>query len=343
MQISPLQRGIYNLQANRIEKALTSLSIPTRIQGGEVGADRVRYHLAPLPDGQAHQIQEIAYKVAEAMGVYKIHVDEKEGGLVLDLPLEEDLSLRLIPLIEDLGCLLPMTAVLGISANGKPVLLNLRRDEMWHIFAYGPSNTGKSELLRTSILSLALNNRQSQVQFLGIDLSGKELSVLEALPHALGEVAVDPDYAEEMINWLAEEIKRRNMAGVIYPDIILVIDELEAVMHHSELFLRNLPLILQDGLKTGVHLITTSKEVRPGSFISSWRKSGVVIAKASSGISRAGTSEGGKGQFEFQIAGKKMKVQVAWLPVQDLQQAVTMVRKGWRVKSTSIDLRALWR
>jgi DNA segregation ATPase FtsK/SpoIIIE-like protein len=342
MNISPLQRGIYNHQADRIEKALSSLDLPTRVQGGEIGRRRVRYHLAPLPDVPTKQVGEIASKVAEAMGVYKVHMDEVEEGWVLDLPLEEDSSLRLLPFIEGLNNLLPLTTVLGIAANGKPLLLNLRRDETWHLFVYGPDSTGKSELLRTYILSLVLKNRPSQVQFLGIDLGGKELIVMDALPHALSELAVDANYAEEVIQWLANEVERRKEAQVISPDVILVIDELERMMEHSETLLKKLPFILQEGSRTGVHLAATSREIRPGAFLPRWRRPGVVIARAGKGIAQSKTGVSEIGRFEFQICGERIIAQVAWLPAYDLQQAVMMVRTGWRSSSEVVNLKALW-
>jgi hypothetical protein len=337
-----MQCGIYNHQANRIEKALSSLALPTRVQGGEVGMDRIRFYLTPLSDAQANQVRDVATKVAEVMGVYNVHIDELEKGLVLELPLQEDLSLPLLPLLKDLGLLLPLTAVLGISLSGEPVLLNLHRDETWHLFVYGPPNTGKSELLRTTIFSLALNNRQSQIQFLAIDLSGKELTVIDALPHALAEVAIDPGYAEEIINWLSDEIQRRSMDQLRSPDIILVIDELEAVMQHSELFLRKLPMILKEGFKTGVHLLATSKDIRPGTYMTNWGKSGVAVARAIHDTSRRETADDSRGKFEFHTSGEKIKVNVAWLPAQDLQEAVTMIRTGWNTKKRPIDLKALW-
>ncbi len=343
MHIYPLRRGIYNHRADRIEKTLSSLELPARVQGGEVGTNRVRYHLAPLPDMPSYRIREIASKVAEAMGVYKVHLDEMEDGWVLDMPLEEGISLRLLPLMEGLNNLLPLTAVLGITASGKPMLLNLRRSKAWHLFVYGPPNAGKSELLRTLIFSLALKNRPSQIQFLGIDLTGKELTVIDALPHALSEVAVDAGYAEEVICWLADEVERRKEVGVIYPDVMLIIDELESVMHHSEMLLKKLPMILKDGLKAGVHLIATSKEIRPGSFLPNWRRSGIVLAKAGGEMARSTIRESERGQFEFQVCGERIGAQVAWLTVHDIQEAVTMVCTGYPSNGYAVDLKMLWK
>jgi DNA segregation ATPase FtsK/SpoIIIE-like protein len=343
MQISPLQRGIYNHQANRIEKLLSSLKLPTRVQGGEVGREHIRYHLAPIPEIPGFQIREIASKVAEAMGVYKVQMDEQEDGWVLDLPQEKDLYLRLLPLIEEFRNLLPLTAVMGIAANGKPLFLNLRREETWHLLVYGPKYSGKSELLRTFILSLALKNKPSQVQFLGIDLTGKEITVIDALPHALSEVAIGADYAEEVIDWLAIEIKRRKESRVTYPDVVLVIDELESLMHHSEAFLMKLPLILEEGLNTGVHLVATSREIRPGSLLPYWQKAGMVIAKHRKNLLQNRGDLAKRGQFDFQISGERIAVQIAWLPAHDLQRAVRIVQMGWRSKSEAREFGEMWK
>jgi DNA segregation ATPase FtsK/SpoIIIE-like protein len=343
MHISPIRRGIYNHQADRIEKALSSLALPTRVQGGEIGRGRVRYHLAPLPEVPTQQVEEIVSRVAEAMGVYKVHMNELEEGWVLDLPLQEDFSLRLLPFIEGFNNLLPLTTVLGIAANDKPLIFNLRREETWHLFVYGPEGTGKSELLRTYVLSLALRNRPSQVQFLGMDLGGKELIVMDALPHALSEVAVDANYADEMIQWLANEVEKRKEKRMISPDVILVIDELERVMEHSGTLLKKLPFILKEGSRTGVHLAVTSRRIRPGTFLPRWRRPGMVIARAVKGPAQSKTGTSEIGRFEFQISGERIIAQVAWLPAHDLQQAVTMVRTGWRSSREVVNLKALWK
>lgn len=338
MQVSAIQRGVFDHQADRIEKVLSALDLPTRVQGGQVGQDRIRYHLAPVSNTLVHQVSAMSGKLAEAMGVYKVYVDEEEDGLVLDLLIEDDAHLRLIPLIMESANPLPVTSIVGISTQGKPLLINFRRSESWHLGIFTPYKTGKSELLRTLIFSLALCNRPSQLQFLGIDFSGKELSVIDALPHLLTQVANDQMHAEEIIQWVVEEIYDRKTKRVIYPDIFLVIDQLETVMDHSDLLQKNLPFILHEGPLAGVHLMIASKKSRPGTLLPHWRKSGVVSVKPVNDRKRKVIV----GQFEFQMPGEKMHAQVAWLPAKDLQQATTMVQTGWRSTRSSVDIKKLW-
>jgi hypothetical protein len=338
MQISQIRRGVFDHQADRIEKILSSLALPTRVQGGQVSHDRVRYHLAPVSNAQVHEVCAMSTKLAEAMGVYKVDIGEGEEGLVLDLPVEDEAHLSLLPLIMDTANPLPMTSIAGITMHGKPLLLNFRRSETWHLGIFAPLNTGKSELLRTLMVSLALYNRPSQFQLLGIDFSSKELSVIDALPHALSQVAFERKYAEEVVQWVVEEIKERKMNRVVYPDIFLVIDDLDKVVGESEFVQGKLHLILHEGAKTGVHLMIASKGARPGSLIAHWQKSGVVTVRPA--VDRK--QKGGIGQFEFQVARQKVLAQVAWLPVRDLQQAVTMIRTGWRANKGVVDVKKLW-
>jgi hypothetical protein len=338
MRISAIQRGVFDHQADQIEKILSSLALPTRVQGGQVSQDRVRYHLAPVSDAQFHQVCAMSNRLAEAMGVYKVDIGEEEDGLVLDLPVEDDGHLRLIPLIMATANPLPMASMVGISTHGRPLMINFRRSETWHLGIFTPLRTGKSELLRTLVISLALYNRPSQLQLLGIDFSGKELSIIDALPHALAEVAFEQSYAREIIQWTVDEIDERKMNRVVYPDIFLVIDGFESVVNQSELIRRKLPILLHEGPKTGVHLMVASKKSRPGSFMSHWRKSGVVTVRPVVNRKREAES----GQFEFHMAGKQVLAKVAWLPVIDLQQALSMIQNGWRENKSSVDIKEIW-
>jgi hypothetical protein len=125
---------------------------------------------------------------------------------------------------------------------------------------------------------------------------------------------------------------------VVYPDIFLIIDDLDDLMNSSEIIQRRLPQILQEGSKAGVHLIFACKKSRPGSWISQWRSSGICLVMPAANRKQKIAI----GQFQFQIAGDKVLAQVAWMPAIDLQEAVSMVLNGWRVDKTPVDMKELW-
>src|SRR3989304_1542410 len=113
-----------NEEANRLEQALFGLSLPVRIQGGQVREGGVRYMATPLNRTTTEQFQ------------------RGEGSIAL---------------------------AGGTDAQGAPPLLPLHQPGPWHAAILGTPGFGKSELLRSMIVSLSLTNRQSVVQLFGID------------------------------------------------------------------------------------------------------------------------------------------------------------------------------
>jgi DNA segregation ATPase FtsK/SpoIIIE-like protein len=342
MSVSYLRRGRLNRQANRLERALGSLSLPVRVEGGQILSEWVRYHLAPLSDDQVYRVWEMADQVAEAVGVYRVRVTESENGLALDLPADDEESVRLLTLLQEVSRLQALTMVVGLRASGEPLIINLRRSSTWHVVICGSAGVGKSELLRTMILSSAFSSRQSQLQFLGIDLRGNELSVIDSLPHRLAEVATDADYAVDLLRWLIKEMDRREKDRARFPDIVLAIDEITEVHNHQPQMEALLERICRDGRNTGIHLFIGSRSPDVLRKLSVRRGPGVVL-----GISRGSREKGEAerrtpGEFEFRIDDERIPAQVAWLPLRDIQRAVDMLQEGWRPSIPEVDSRKLW-
>lgn len=330
MRVSEYQRAWFNRRAKMIEKALCSLHLPARVQGGQISASGIRYHLTPLTGFQAQQVYDIADKLAQAVGAYYVRVAEEGRGLMLDLPLNDEQDLLLLQVLKDHGNLLPLTAIVGLSTKGDPFCLNFCQENSWHLFAHGSSGTGKSELLRTVIVSTALNSRLSLVQFLGIDLSGRELTLIEGLPHGLADVACDPIYAQEMLQWLLELIERRNVNRIRSPHIILAIDGVDLLGKSNERTHDLLKKIAHLGLKTGVHLFLTSREARIRDVLGLGRNTGFVIAKGNREEDKKGEGKRKPGDFSFLRGLQRVRVQVAWMPVFDLQEAMKLFRSRQR-------------
>ena len=89
-----------------------------------------------------------------------------------------------------------------------------------HGLIAGTTGSGKSELIQTFILSLALNYHPSEVAFILIDYKGGGMANLfQGIPHVAGmilnlnedgeEVAVDQNQTRRMLLSIRSELKRR--------------------------------------------------------------------------------------------------------------------------------------
>lgn len=81
-----------------------------------------------------------------------------------------------------------MSVPIGVMAGGKPFYIDIFRDGP-HGLVAGTSGSGKSELLTTWLLSLAVNYHPYDLSFVVIDYKGGGLAnTLEGLPHMVGKI-----------------------------------------------------------------------------------------------------------------------------------------------------------
>lgn len=316
------RRTYLDKQADQIEEILFSLDLPTKVQGGRVSGEFIRYHLSLAPGMQAGEDVYLEEAIAEAAGVQDVRVVRENGGMAVDISLRQSNKLRLLSLIQKMGTLPPMTAVVGMSQSGSPLILDFRKAWSWHLFAFGAEGSGKSELLRTIILSLALITQPTQMEVLGIDLGGRELAVLEAIPHTSIELATGPDASTDLIEWLVEEIARRGNTGILHPHLTLVIDDLERLLAQTDdRVVADLNWIIRYGMTTGVHVVAASGtqplhlQLSPPGF------RGVVLATPI-GVGHT------PGRFLLEGATESTEVKVAFLSLHDLDLAVRWSKVG---------------
>ncbi|NKQ56332.1 type VII secretion protein EccCa [Amycolatopsis sp. K13G38] len=222
-------------------------------------------------------------------------------------PLDEPNSLdTLLPNLnptEDRGL-----SPVGFFGNGKlqvPIGIvdrpfEQRRDPLWadfsgaagHGVVVGGPQSGKSTLLRTLIMSMALSNTPEEAQFYCIDLGGGTLAGLSELPH-VGGVAVarrEPDKARRIVaelNTLANEregrfgamgidsmadFRNRKRRGEItaeqdpFGDAFLIVDGWRAIRDDFEELEPQITALAQRGLAYGVHVIISASrwaDIRP--------------------------------------------------------------------------------
>jgi DNA segregation ATPase FtsK/SpoIIIE-like protein len=325
MSRSTYQQVFLDRQADQIERTLSSLSLPARVNGGYIGEDRIRYRLTPVSGTRPQAVAQAAEQVADALGVTQISVAREPQGLAIDIPVSPTNDLRLLPLLHAIHDLSSLAVVLGMSSNGSPLAFYLSHPTTWHFLVHGPPASGKSELLRTSVLSLALTGRRSEIQFMGIDMSGRDLVVMEALPHNLAELATTPEYASDLVLWLAEEVDRRLMAGITQPHLAMVIDGLDWVQQLNDDGLYGaFRHITQQGESCGVHLIAAGRERLPARLRNALTGSKLVEASPIAGGSDP------SGRFQIKSVTEQIEFDLAWLSLRDLDTAVRLAQSGWR-------------
>lgn len=312
MVLPPAQRVWLERQADRLERALSALELPVRVNGAQVSEGRVRYHVTPMGYTRLEQLEQARRDVAAALGAPQVNVARETGGLAIEVESGDDDEVRLLPLMHAMGDPDPLTAVLGMSQEGRPVTLPLASQRNAHLWIEGAQGAGKSELLRAAALSLAMASRPAQLRLLGIDPTGRELAFLGALPHALAEPASEARFASELVGWLAEEVGRRRRLEIVRPSLVLLVDDLDPLAEAP--ILTELGRLTEAGGRVGVHLFLAARSLP-------WKLKAIGAGRTD--VVRAQAS-GEVGQFRFRTAGSQVAAEVAWLPARDLATAVEL-------------------
>ncbi len=173
-------------------------------------------------------------------------------------------------------------AVLGATGDGV-VAIDLVRDGP-HALVAGTTGSGKSELLRTMVVSIAAGSSPDDVTFVLVDYKGgSTFDACRELPHTVGLVTdLDDRLAARAIRSLDAEIRRRERllratgaadleayreapGAAVLPRLVVVIDEFAALAVELPTFLSSLVGVAQRGRSLGIHLVLATQ--RPAGVV----------------------------------------------------------------------------
>jgi S-DNA-T family DNA segregation ATPase FtsK/SpoIIIE len=173
--------------------------------------------------------------------------------------------------------------VIGLGASG-PVEVDLVRDGP-HALVAGTTGAGKSELLRSLVVGLAVSQSPHDLTFVLVDYKGgSAFDACRELPHVVGVVTdLDDGLANRVLCSLGAELTRREQllrdagAGDLaayrrlpahepVPRLVLVVDEFAGLAGERPAFLASLVAIAQRGRSLGVHLVLATQ--RPAGVVS---------------------------------------------------------------------------
>ncbi|MBV9024508.1 MAG: type VII secretion protein EccCa, partial [Streptomycetaceae bacterium] len=183
---------------------------------------------------------------------------------------------------------------IGVGEDGEPVMLDLKEAALEgmgpHGLCVGATGSGKSELLRTLVLGLAVTHSSETLNFVLADFKGgATFAGFSALPHVaavITNLADDLTLVDRMRDSITGELQRRqellraagNYANIHdyekaraagaalepLPSLILVIDEFSELLSAKPEFIDMFIQIGRIGRSLGVHLLLASQRLEEG-------------------------------------------------------------------------------
>ncbi|UCG24854.1 MAG: hypothetical protein JSW55_02325 [Chloroflexota bacterium] len=230
------------IQSHRIEQVLSRHQVPADVSGGSVRPHWVSFDLATQLSGSWDRLRKLTGELTSALGVPEVRLDRREGRLRLAVKRYEPHPVDLLDLLELLPEVRDLSLALGLDHQGCPVMLNLAQDDLHNVLVTGIPGAGKSSLMRTVAIAVAMTCRQSVAQLsvvsIGSEPSGitsrpDPLAPVNYLPHMLFPLADTLEDAVEALAYLVDEAAYRAEAGIRTPSLIVLIDDADMLLRRA--------------------------------------------------------------------------------------------------------------
>jgi len=260
---------------------LKSFGIGVDYQGAAIGPAFIRVKLKPHAGVKVSSILRLSNDLQVQLGLADSPLITPQAGYVsIDLPRFD----RQIASFEDY--IQPQTTppdapvriAIGVNLEGQLVEADLSDPNTCHFLIGGTTGSGKSEFLRSLLLSLLLRHSPNQLKIALVDPKRVTFSEFEQMPWLYSPVVKDSDRAIELMHELVAEMERRyqlfevagcadlstynQQASQMLPRIVCIFDEYADFMAEKET-----RMALEQSIKrlgamaraSGIHLIVATQ------------------------------------------------------------------------------------
>jgi S-DNA-T family DNA segregation ATPase FtsK/SpoIIIE len=339
-------------QSDRIEAVLALHKVPARVTGGTVTPRWVRFQVLPAVGAKISKIKGLSEELAAALDAHSCRVSRRGAAVAVEVPREDPQPVRLLPLfrqLDDDDGIPPVTAVLGLGEDGVPLLIRLPSPDVAHILVAGTTGSGKTVLLQTMILSLAMANRPRHLSLVLIDPKGHAFNPVGGLPHLARPVIREVEEVTEALDSLVHLMERRGTRNGLevegQPSVVVVIDELaDLLMVGGKAVQRVLTRLTQRGRGAGIHIVAATQKPTAavlGSLVKAnfpvrlvGRVTSIEDARTATGWGGTGAERlMGRGDFLAVAEGRVTRLQAAHVSPKEIQEVVRVIENGgWRRK-----------
>ncbi len=257
------------IQSRQIEQVMERHEMTAQVAGGTVRSRQVSFDLQTPVKAGLDRLRTLTDELITALRATDVRVSKEDGVWRLHVTRAEEPPVGLLDLMSVIEEVPPVTAVLGLAEDGSPILLDFSTPEITHVLISGTTAAGKTSLLKTIAVSLACQNRQSQLQLLILGNDLVELKPLSYLPHVLAPVIHQPEAATEALHSLAKEMAYRLEQQVATPTIIVCMDDADVLLEAGGKELgESVTRLAQRGDKAGIHLILSTRQPGDTAFSS---------------------------------------------------------------------------
>lgn len=252
---SQMQRQL-SLQADKIDATLDEFGVRARVCGGAVLPQVILFQVHLGPATRMREVAVLAEELAIRLDVGHVLVSRQDGVVKIEVPRANRVVLTMAELVRGLKVSPPaQSALLGLSETGAPLLAYFPSPEVAHLLIAGMTGSGKTELLRTILVSLSLwAGREAAVYIL--DPKNARLGELARLPSVMQVCGADS--APALLDLLLDEMERRG-GQVGRKHVYVVVDELADLIMVDRSVEVALIRLAQRGREVGMHLIAATQ------------------------------------------------------------------------------------
>ena len=351
-------------QSDRIEHALAAYGVPAQVTGGTVTPRWIRYLVVPAIGARISKIKGLNEEMAAALNAPNCRVSRRGAAISIEVPRDDPQPVRLLPLYRQVTgqdnllaaakvtqinqhnqpipppspspSIPPTTAILGLGEDGAPLLIRLPSPDVAHILVAGTTGSGKTVLLQTMVLSLAMINRPNALTFVLIDPKGTALSPFSDLPHLICPPIREVNQTAKALDDLVQLMVRRGLEDTNHriARIVVVIDELaDLLMVGGKAVQGALTRLTQRGREVGIHIIAATQKPTSavlGPLVKAnfpvrlvGRVTSVEDARTATGWSGTGAERlTGRGDFLAVAEGRVIRFQVAHVSAEEIREVV---------------------